>query len=525
MKFNNPLKAFIFIILLLGVSFVSSESSIVWEEGDGSVSETPFQENMFSFWYERLWDKFLISALERLEAGSFSLVDTPVLTGGSGGGSQENFNTSQFITNTGEINLANPFTSDDSLALANSMGSGLIDGGIISIGSDSSKFDVSSIKAWFVNNSDSSPNLEYVECSAFDEVTVENIASVFRTDVSILRNCTLVQKISPYTNSERRSHIVLGRLVHADNVDINVVVNLQHYSLGVYDQYLDLTHSIGNINPSGNVYTPSGANLHLDRSEGTIFRIGSNYAIDKDNPNEMTQNAETNVSFFYRYQDGSGGFSQSSTSLNNVDVGMYDDGSGTLASVSSNRFSVHRVYLFSDNATVLQYGQATYNKLSEASASIMTESFIEDPNLGADAVLRGWIVVRGNTADLTDLSKVMIVTAGRFGSLAGGSGTSSAQEVDLQNAYNNSAEEPEIVLNDVGNDFSIWDSVIGLGVKLFSISNGDGTEDYFNVSESGVYAHNFTSKGNITFDSLCFNPPTCTSYMRHNGTGVLMVSG
>lgn len=425
------------------------------------------------------------------------------------------------VNSTGEI-IVNNFNV--SLAIANSMGSGLVDGGFVTIGTDPAKFDISATKSWFVNNSNPVPNLRYIECPAFDEVTITNLLTAPRTDVALLSDCTLEQKTGPYSNAERRSRIVLGRVVHANNINITVTVDLQHYALGVYDQYLDLTHAIGNINPLGNIYSAAASDLTINRSSGTIFRIGANYVNTRDNPNEVSQNAEGTVEFVYRYRDGIGGFIQTPfPEITDIDVDAYDDGSGTLASVPNNRFSIQRIYLFSDNATVLQYGQEIYNKLSEATAAISTEVFIADPNLELDAVLRGWIVVKGSTTDLSDTDDTKIINAGKFGSLGGGTGTSAAQEVDLQNAYDNS-DEPEIILTAANNGFTIRDAATPILKSLFEIQNNDGTINYFNVSINGTFENN--SRVCTLLNGLCNSSETLNdSGLIINWSNVLNSSG
>lgn len=440
---------------------------------------------------------------------------TNCLPSGGGGGNpfNQSLNTTDNVT-FNEISLNN---YNVSIALANSLSSSLIDGGIISINGDNTLFDLSATTSWFVNNTDmDNPNLEYIVCPAFIGVSVTQMLTSERSDIALNRDCTLTQKATPFDNAERRSKIVMGRLVHPNNVNIIATVQLQHYGLSLYNQYLDLTHGIGNINTNGNVYSASGSNLSIQHTSGKIFRIGANYQNDKDNPNEVSLSAVDPIGFFYRYQDGSGDFLQESqdTTLN---VNLYDDGSGILQSVGNNKYSVQRVYLFSAGQTVIQYGQAIYNKLSEATASISTEDFNPDPNLEADAVLRAWIVVKGSATDLTDTSESKIINAGKFGSLGGGTGTSASQEVDLQNAYDNSLE-PEIVLDSTHGAFTIQDAETPLNGNLFEVLNGSGTDYIFNVTVNGLFTpYNVTASYFNGDASLMTNIPEDTSKLSLTG--------
>ena len=149
------------------------------------------------------------------------------------------------------------------------------------------------------------------------------------------------------------------------------------------------------------------------------------------------------MSFAYRYQNGSGGFTQTG-STTSVDPDNYDDGSGTLASVASNRYTIHRIYYFgATDDTFLMYGQNLYATLADAEGSIFSEVFNADPNLARDAALRGWLIVRGGTTDLTDTTRAKFIEADKFGTSATGGSTSST--TTLQQAYNNSTPNPEIL--------------------------------------------------------------------------------
>ena len=74
--------------------------------------------------------------------------------------------------------------------------------------------------------------------------------------------------------------------------------------------------------------------------------------------------------FTYYYQDGVGGWAEqaSSTQINHT---QYDDGSGTLATGSANKYYVHAVYARINSPTefAVIYPQVVYNSLAEAQAN------------------------------------------------------------------------------------------------------------------------------------------------------------
>lgn len=64
--------------------------------------------------------------------------------------------------------------------------------------------------------------------------------------------------------------------------------------------------------------------------------------------------------FDYYYQDGGGGWTEVSaqSQINNT---QYDDGSGTLATLSNNDFGLHWVYLSQDSDVIVLYGRDSYD--------------------------------------------------------------------------------------------------------------------------------------------------------------------
>ncbi len=72
-------------------------------------------------------------------------------------------------------------------------------------------------------------------------------------------------------------------------------------------------------------------------------------------------NTSSGDTFTYWYQDGSGDWNTSSghTQINNL---LYDNGSGSLATLSNNRYGVHWIYVTYDGKLNVLYGQDSYKK-------------------------------------------------------------------------------------------------------------------------------------------------------------------
>ncbi len=79
------------------------------------------------------------------------------------------------------------------------------------------------------------------------------------------------------------------------------------------------------------------------------------------------ENTSTGDSFEYYYQDGGGGWTEVAAQTQ-IDNTYYDDGSGTLDALTSNRYGVHWVYVCNDSDILVVYGQGDYT-LSNAEAA------------------------------------------------------------------------------------------------------------------------------------------------------------
>jgi hypothetical protein len=182
----------------------------------------------------------------------------------------------------------------------------------------------------------------------------------------------------------------------------------------------DFVNIVGPLNASGNVFSANGANLNLDKSAGETFRVGTNYATSKKSPSVTQDGGLSGFSFQYRYQDGVGGWTRDAPTTV-VDPNQYDDGSGTLASVPNNNWTIQAIFLFgATDAPFLQYGQETFGTQAAAEAAL-NDTFAVDPGL-SEATFRGWLVVQEGATALNNVAQASFFEAGLFGLNAGGGG-------------------------------------------------------------------------------------------------------
>jgi hypothetical protein len=204
----------------------------------------------------------------------------------------------------------------------------------------------------------------------------------------------------------------LGVLVHVNLTNLDTVNNQQQPSTNVGAQLTSVMQAFGFVNGkslSDNVFSTSGADLTIDKSAGDIIGAGIGYASDNDNPHILNLPALTDVSFQYRFQDGTNGVTGTVIDPNIWDVG------GVSTSVATNKFTVQQIYSFTSNNVKIQPGQTEFNSLAAASDSLPDPAFVTEPSIAANGLLRGFLVVQQGTTDLTDTARAEFHVADRWG--------------------------------------------------------------------------------------------------------------
>ena len=294
---------------------------------------------------------------------------------------------------------------------------GIRSGGLITINADPAKFDVSAGAGWVVTHSDSvSSTVVEVTWAAFTAQTLTNLATSFATDIAINASGTLLQQDS-FTDIELRSLILLGGVDHSNQTDIENTFPIQRPTNSVASNVAELARAVGDINLSGNIYGANGVNLSIDKTAGVVYGYGRNNGVDSDNPSKLTTAAQTALSFGYVYDNASGAGTYVPVSTF-VDPDNYDDGTGTLATVANNKYTIQRVLYFANaNKTFVQYGTTVYNTLTDALDAVPRASF---PLLAGikTAMVRGYIVVKKGATDLSSADATFL-SADKFGGVAG----------------------------------------------------------------------------------------------------------
>lgn len=376
------------------------------------------------------------------------------------------------IDHTAIANIGSTTHADIDSRLGYASSTGVITGGVLSIGSPTTTGTISDGSGQIVDGT----SVTDVSWTGKTNIAVTNIATNIITFVSIDTNGDVVQRTTKPTNTQTRNEIYLGVWVHVDKTVVNTVNNEQSVAMQPSQQAQDLAKAIGFFNVTGNVYSASGADLTIDKSLGSLYFVGSNYVNNIKDPSLLSLAALTDATFQYRFQDGTNG-----TTDTTLDPDIWDDG-GTSAAVSNNRWTVQRIYSFISNAVKIQPGQKVYTSLAAAREGINLDSFVTEPSIAANGLLRGFIIVKKGVTDLSDTSTTQFIESEKFGTSTGSGGLS---VTDLQGAYNNSVT-PEVVLESAQGAFSIQDNATPIGANLFEVQINGGATDFFAVTVDGV---------------------------------------
>jgi len=368
------------------------------------------------------------------------------------------------------------------------LSTGLIKNGTISINADPTKYNISAGIGVITNyDNPEIPTCTVVNFPAVTGKTPTYLTTGLITYVAVNSSGVIVEQATQFTTSQRRDLIILGAVIHSNLTTINVVNNISAPTNADTNQLHDLMTYIGALNLTGNKYTENGANLSLDKSAGSIFKAGVNFATDWKKPHELEQSLQTLLTFRYRLSNGTE--YADATVLNPA---VYESG-GTLISVPSNKFTIQTVTMFQTGLTRIQPGQNIYNSLAEAESAILTRSFVVETNIAANGITRAYVILRNSATSLQNINDAKIIETTKFGGVASGGVSLSDAAIIAALGYT-----PENVANK-SNTYV----VDGTGTKYYTV-------DYLNAKLPTNYTTivyvNSTSPNTATiFDDI--NPP------------------
>jgi hypothetical protein len=320
--------------------------------------------------------------------------------------------------------------------------SGILTGGILTIdGGDNTKVNLTAGTGIIIDwTNPSSPDFIDVSWPAQNLITVTALGSTDFTVFYIDSSGTLQQLPDLEPSPQlKRQNVILDTATHPNMTIVENIANTGILAYQASNALLDYVAALGPIN-TGNGYSANGATLSVQKAAGTTTLPYLNRVVDPQNPAVQTNGVQAPISpWSQSYQDGVGGFT-TVTGITAVDPDLYDDGSGTLAVVPNNNWTVMRFYFFGQtNATVMTPGQAVYANSAEAEAAIFTENPVINPLVRLGTFVTALIVQEAAT-DLSNTGVASFIDISNEGvSSSGGTGTQ-----DMQSTYDLSTS-PEIL--------------------------------------------------------------------------------
>lgn len=303
---------------------------------------------------------------------------------------------------------------------------------------DNTKFDVPAGYGVIIDNTVNPISRKFVSWSAFTSQSTPYLTASTNTFVGIkyineAATLELTQELQ--SAAERSDVIVLGWLEHLAGTTIEKVGTEPDYNVNTAMQFQQYLESVGAFNIEGNDVTFNGANLKLNISAGTIFDNGLGFTQDKRRPNHYITNGINQVQVKYTYRNGTGDWFNAVANTTNLDPTKYDDGSGTLQSIPSGKWSIQRVYYYAPFGYLdIYYDQKYYNSKADALNGYLVDQISENPYLSYDIPI-AIIVVKSEATDLSDISHCEIRSVNDKsigGTGAGGGEANTASNIGTQ---------------------------------------------------------------------------------------------
>lgn len=357
-----------------------------------------------------------------------------------------NVHASLFADQAGTIPLPNPLSTDggglltfwaapgnywvyiDSETFAVSVGitneeadlsTGMAAGGEINInGTNPAAIDITGFTGYIMTNSQDGAKPVQTRVDFPDTTVALSGPSLTRNFTWWMVDATgaVIQLGSVPTPEQRRDNIVLGFTVYDGVSSIVFEQSIPVVLPQPANQMADLMDALGafNITP-GNRITAVPATLSIDKTAGQVFARGFGLFPNPKSPHISTLPAQTPVTFRTCTQAD---FSDNGF-FTTLDVGNYDVG-GVVTPIPSpaTTFTILRVFGYPVNdltgQIAIQYGQHLYASMQDAIDARGNTEFIANPQATFAAAFLGWIVVRGDATDLSDLVQARILQAGKF---------------------------------------------------------------------------------------------------------------
>jgi hypothetical protein len=288
-----------------------------------------------------------------------------------------------------------------------SVATGLSQGGLLTINTDNTKFNLSAGSGYIINGH-SNVDIPFVQRVNWNDKllnTLANIGTQKQTYIAIDINGEIFPTSVPLTPTEKRNYIRLGVIIHNNNTTIEYIDNQPTINIEVGAQFQDLIDSLGFRSLSGNRILPVGTNLKIKKELGKAFKPGANFNNLITQPHSFVLAAQNPITFRYRTQTG-----VELADTTDINPGIYDVNGTITAMPSTATFvSIQRIYIFQDGSVRVQPGQRSFVDINTAINNINSDPFITDVDIENNALYLGAIAITRNNINLSTSTEVIFI--------------------------------------------------------------------------------------------------------------------
>lgn len=297
--------------------------------------------------------------------------------------------------------------------LAGSIVTGVRTGGEVTINVDPTKYNIAAgtgfIKNWTNPALPTTKEVSWNEMLAISPPDASLLFTVNGIDESgnLVHGGVLIDESGvQFTDQQKKIIINLQTILTLDGVNVTNIGGSSTPSYEVIEACVAWIQS----NPlvtTGNEYSAASSTT-ITKSAGTSKGLFVNRDVDTQSNIEKENDAIPTVSAIGSYRDGGSGF-VSEVPATLIVTNKIDKGTGTLVTMTDNKFAVRRLYFSSEiESTSMPYGQKEYNTLAEAKASVISEKPTINPLISGAGVFIAALVHKKN-ADLNNVLEAEFV--------------------------------------------------------------------------------------------------------------------
>jgi len=283
-------------------------------------------------------------------------------------------------------------------------------------------------------NKEISPTFKYVTWNNYSAsatyLTSSQNTFVYVDDTGVVR-----QQPNYFAETQYQEAICLGRATHANYTTITGVGSNVQTTYDSDAQQNDFIRAFGPLKTSGLTVTGQTNTLRLNIGAGQSYNLGGFYPQNPDHPSDYTSNAFLTASIARAHRSGSGIYLDNNAGAfyTTIDPTKYDNGSGVLQNTGTGNWTIQRVFVNPvSGRVVVYYGQTRYTTQINALQYLNTDPFTEGEFTAKSLIFAGYLVLKGNTTDLTDPENT-IIQSGIFRNTAGGSASTGTVSLALDN--------------------------------------------------------------------------------------------